>query len=384
MSYRELHLPLFITKVILMADWLPEHQRHLLYTFAHIDMVIDQLCEVLYTCLEAGPLELVNRVASGRENVVLASVAPIPEAVPRLAADALNQMRSAIEHALFAEVVHLTGRPLTPEESQAIEMPVSRDPGNLSEWFKHKRRRTVLALDQASVLRERIGSLQPYVAADERSHPLRVLAEYTNHTKNRMPAVAAVRLGTIVPDYAVDGLQIVGEYGDDSPLGLGDVLASAPVGVAVPMSIWPKLGIRRPHTGEWIVLMHELCHLEAWTRTIAIPSIVTGTTDVRPIPPNLNISRGHDSFKLAFSQARTVAAAERHQLRVVSKGLREDLPGILEQKVPAAPRDVVIRFVEGLSDTEALEVINRYMRVRNNRGEWHAVEYLRRAVSTTD
>jgi hypothetical protein len=38
-------------------DWLPEHQRHLLYTFAHIDSVIDQLGNVLHDFLEAGPLD---------------------------------------------------------------------------------------------------------------------------------------------------------------------------------------------------------------------------------------------------------------------------------------------------------------------------------------
>lgn len=192
-------------------------------------------------------------------------------------ADALNQMRSAIEHALFAEACHLTGRNLTPEEARAIEMPVTKDEKSLSEWFKHRRRRTLPVLQSSGVLGGRIGPLQPWKATDEQSHPLKVLAEYANHSKHRMPAVAAaVRLGTIIPDYVVPDLVIAGKYENDSPLDVGDVLASVPAGVYVPMSIWPKLGIRRPHTGEWIVLMQELREPEAWVRTEAVLLIIIG------------------------------------------------------------------------------------------------------------
>lgn len=60
------------------------------------------------------------------------------EAVPRLAADALNQMRGAIEHALFAEVEQMAGRKLEPSEAQDIEMPVKTDSEGLAQWFKAK------------------------------------------------------------------------------------------------------------------------------------------------------------------------------------------------------------------------------------------------------
>jgi hypothetical protein len=362
-------------------DWLPEHQTHLFYTFAHIDSVIDQLGNVLYGFLEAGPLDFENRVTDGREDVLIRAIAPIPEAVPRLASDALNQMRSAIEHALFAEVEHLTGRTLEPEEAQAIEMPVTKDPKALSEWFKHKRRRTLPVIQSTGVLGGRIAALQPHEAADEQSHLLRVLAEHTNLSKHRTPAVAAVRLGTIVPDHPAPGLVITGEYEDDSPLNVGDVLASVPAGVRVPMNIWPKLGIRRPHTGEWIVLIHELRQLETWVRTEAIPLIIMGTTDVNPIPPHLDITRGYTAYADARAEAKAVPAGERHQLQIAGKGVREDLPGVFQQRLPEIPGEAVDAFVGSLSDADAVETIKRYMRVRENRGELHAVAYLRRLVS---
>jgi hypothetical protein len=364
-----------------VSDWLPEHQKHLLYTLAHVDSVIEQLGNVLYGFLEAGPLDFENRVTDGREDVLIRAISPIPEAVPRLTSDALNQMRSAIEHALFAEVGHLTGRKLEPEESQAIELPVAKDHKALSEWFKHKRRRTLPVLQSSGVLGGRIAALQPYESDDEQSHPLKVLAEHTNHSKHRMPAVAAVRLGTIVPDHPAPGLLITGEYEDDSPLNVGDVLASVPAGVRVPMSIWPKIGVRRPHTGAWMVLMRELRELEAWVRTEAIPLIVVGATNVDPIPPRLDISQAYAEYAEARAAAQNMPAAERHQLRIMGKGIREDLPSVFHEKLPEIPREVVDAFVVGLSDADAVETINRYFRVRENRGERSAIDYLRRQVS---
>jgi len=312
--------------------------------------------------------------------VRIKAIAPIAEAVPRLASDAMNQMRSALEHAVFAEVVQLTGRELTQEEAQAIEMPVKTDENTLAERFKHRRRRTLPVLQASGDIGRRIAALQPYDVDDQQSHPLKVLAEYTNHSKHRMPAVAAVRLGTIVPDYVVPGLLIVGEYEDDSPLGVGDVLASVPAGVPVPMSIWPKVGIRRPHTGEWMVLMQELGQLETWIRTEALPQIITGSCDVELIPPQLDISGGYPTS----AEAGAIPAVERHQLRLMGQGLRDDLPGVFEQKLPEVPRETVDAFVAGLSDDAAIELMNRYMRVRENRGKSNAIAYLRRLISADE
>lgn len=269
--------------------------------------------------------------------MLIEAIAPIPESVPRLASDALNQLRSALEHALFAEVVQLTGRELTQEEAQAIEMPVAKDPKALVDWFKHRRRRTLPVLQESGVLGGRVAALQPHEAADEQSHPLKVLAEYTNHSKHRMPAVAAVRLGTIIPDYVVPGLVIVGEYEDDSPLNVGDVLASVPAGVPVPMSIWPKLGIRRPHTGDWMVLMQELGQLEAWVRTEALPLIILGTTEVDPIPTHLDLTRGYATYGEARAEAKGIPAVERHQLRIKGQGLRDDLRASLSRNCQTSP-----------------------------------------------
>lgn len=300
--------------------------------------------------------------------------------MPRLASDALNHLRSAMEHALYAEVEHLMGRSLGASEAQAIEMPVKTTPEALRLWFKHKRLRTIPVLQPASILGTRVEALQPFNADDDQAHPLKVLAEHTNLSKHRMPAVAAVRLGAIVPEFLSPGLMI---SENDMALSVGDVLASVPAGGHVPMDIWPKIGIRRPHTGAWMILVQELLELEVWVRTEALPVIIMGTTELDPLPPHLDISRGYSDHASAFAAADKVPAAERHSLRIVGHAVRQDLPGVFAQKLPEVPPETVNEFVAGLSDAAAVEVIERFMRVREMRGEQSAVDYLRRKLAST-
>ncbi|MEO3939503.1 hypothetical protein V3C41_00275 [Paenarthrobacter nicotinovorans] len=364
-----------------VGDWLPPHQQHLLYTLAHADTLIENVGGVLLEYVAATPLGLDNRVREGREDVVVASMAPIPQSVPRQAADIINQLRAALEHALSAEVEHLMGRQLEPAEEQSIEMPVPKSDSGLSGWFRHKRRRSLPVLHADGVLGQRIAALQPpYGAEEDRIHPLRVLAEHSNLSKHRKPAEYALRLGRVIPDYWVPGLRITGEYPADRPLRIGDVLASVPAGTRVPLDIWPTVAIRRPHTREWIVLTHELRALESWVRTIALPTLITGNSEVDPIPPHLDISRGYTDYSEALSKAQIMPAAERLGLRLAGVGLREQLPAIFRQALPDTSHETVDNFVSRLSDAAAVEVLERYIRVRHGRGESNAVEYLRRLL----
>lgn len=362
-------------------DWLPPHQQHLLYTLAHADTLIETVGSILLDYVAASPLGLDNRVRDGREDVLVGSMAPIPQSVPRQAADVINQLRSALEHAISAEVEHLMGRPLEPAEEQAIEMPVPKSHPGLSEWFRHKRRRSLPVLHADGVLGQRIASLQPPFGTEEdQIHPLRVLAEHSNLSKHRKPAEYALRLGKVIPDYIVPGLRIVGEYPADRPLRTEDVLASVPAGTRVPLDIWPTVAIRRPHTREWIVLTHELRALESWVRTVALPTLIAGTSDVEPIPPHLDISKGYADYADALSNAQVMPAAERLGLRLAGTGLRDQLPAIFRQAVPEISHQVVEEYVSKLSDAAAVEVLERYMRVRHGRGESHAIGYLRRLL----
>lgn len=361
-----------------VSDWLPAHQEHLLYTLAHADDVIDRVCKVIFDYVRAEPLGLESRVGDGREDVVLSSVAPVPQSVPRDAAAAINELRNALEHALSAEAAHLLGRPLEAAEAQAIEMPVLKGEAALAGWFNHGRRRSLPVLHADGVLGKRIAELQPPFGSDQDAgHPLRVLAEHSNLSKHRRPAEYGLRLGRISPDFDVDGLEAL-DYPDDKPMRAGDVLVSVPEGTYVPMDIWPTVGIRRPHTGKWVVLSHELLMLEVWVRTVALPTLIIGNSDVEPIPPHLDISRAYETHMDALSSARAVPAAERLGLRLAGSVLRERLPEFFQLALPDAPHEDVEHFVGNLSDTATLEILHRFTNISRGRGDRSAIAYLRR------
>lgn len=364
-----------------MSHWLPPHQQHLLYTFAHIDAVIDQVSRVIFEYVKGEVFGFVNEARDGVDHLTLASIAPIPEAVPRLTADAINQMRSAIEHALFAEVEFQMGRPLNSAEAQLVEMPAKKDNDKLLLWMQDKRRRTLTVLHEDSVLGKRIELLQPYHQVDQETHPLRVLSEHSNLSKHRMPAVAAARVGRVMPEQKADGFTSRPAYEDDEVVTVGDVLSSAPIGNPVHVSIWPELTIRRPHTGLWEVIIHELRKLEEWTRTVAIPVTVLGTTERTPIHPHLDISAGHESFEASLALARPESAVERAMVRMKARGLRDDLPDVFREQLPDIPQQTVITFLSNQDDAEMIELFDRYWRVRQNRGLDSAIAFLRRKVS---
>ena len=363
-----------------MEDWLPPHQRHLLFTLAHIDAGIERLVRVLYDYVLLGPIECDYRILDGRKDVLVRRISPIPEAVPRLVSDVLRLLHASIDHALLAEIEHLTARALTPAEVQAVGMPVMEDRATLAAWVSQTHLRTLPALQTSGPLRTRIESLQPFAHADQQRHPLKVLAEYNDLSKHRMPAVAVVRLGTVVLEHRAAGLTLVGEEEDDGPLSAGDALVSVPAGMRVPMEIWPAIGIRRPCSGTWVVLMRELRDLEVWVRTQALPILIKGTAEVDPLPPHLDISVAYADYCDAFAAAQGTPAAERQQLRPEDQDARKDLPEVFRQKLPDVPTEAVEAFVSTLSDADSAAIIQRYLRVRENRGERSAIGYLRRQL----
>lgn len=227
-------------------SWLPDHQHRVAYTLAHADSLIDQAAEVLFLYLKPGPLKLANVSDGALAHVSVAGVAQLPSAVARFAADALTQLRAAIEHTIFAEVEFQLGRELTEEEARRIEMPASLIEDDFKKWLAGRRRPELKPLRAGSVLAGRIRDLQPYHRRHVDEHPLRVLAEHTNLAKHRTPAVAATLIGAVIPDWHDPALVL--PTGEDRPLVAGDVLARGPRDKQVPLD-WPKVSIQRPHSG---------------------------------------------------------------------------------------------------------------------------------------
>lgn len=333
--------------------WLPDHQLATAMTLGHADEVACRLYDLLFDYVQAGPLGLENVCDDNVCRATVTSVAPLPPAIARLSADVLTQLRASIEHAVYAEVEAALGRKLTPDEEPRIEMPAAVTPNSFDDWLKQRKRKDLAPLCEGSELVKRMRSLQPYERMDVDQHPLRVLAEHTNLAKHRTPAVAAVQLGQVAtwplnnPDVLVEARGM--------PLEVGTVLATGPRDKQVELNVYPQVAIRRPHTGEWMVMGKEIGDLAKWVRTVALPMIVTGKVKAEPpLPPQIDTTRGWANERDALRAGGTTPADRRFMTRLRAHTIRRDLPGILS-KIPEPPDPAVIqRWVDELPDDQVM------------------------------
>ncbi|MEW2259707.1 hypothetical protein [Streptomyces sp. NPDC047869] len=352
--------------------WLPDHQLHVAATLAHVDQTVDRVIRMIHDYTAQGPLSLKTVVEGDQAQVVVTAIAPLPEAIPRLVADALTQLRAALEHTVYAEVEHLLARPLTAEEARSIEMPASTSPADFAFWLNHRRRRGLSPLQQSAPLAQRIRDLQPFQRRTPDEHPLKLLVEYTNLAKHRRPAVAAARLGAVHPDAPHADLAVSQplerrpQPGSGQPLHVDDVIATAPRRAYIPLSIWTTVSLQRPHTEVWNIAVKELEYLEDWVRTTAIPILVTGNRNVVSLPPQLDISTGHDNLRGELLRSGAMSAAKRGSQRIQASAART---GLVELLVPLAGRDMsetITAWAAALTDDGVRERVDRLVRARSS------------------
>jgi hypothetical protein len=352
--------------------WLPDHQLHVAATLAHVDRTVDRVIRMVHDYTAQGPLSL-KTVADGEQaHVVVTAIAPLPEAIPRLVADALTQLRAALEHTAYAEVEHCLGRSLSAEEARSIEMPASTTPADFDKWLNHGRRRQIPPLHNSAPLAQRIRALQPFQRRVPDEHPLKILVEYTNLAKHRMPAVAAARLGAVYPDTPHPGLAVSQplerhpQPGSGQPLHADDVIVTGPRHEYIPLSIMTTVSLQRPHTGVWSIAAKELEHLEDWVRTAAIPILITGSRDVAPLPPQLDISTGHDDLRGELPRSGAVTAAERGGKRIQAAIARAGFAEILAPLVGSGMSDTISAWVSTLDDDAVQERVYRLVHARHS------------------
>lgn len=350
-------------------SWLPDHQLHVVGTLAHVDHTIERLLRLTHDYTERGTITFAQVRNGDRVDAVVKEVAPLPQAIPRLVADALTQLRAALEHTLYAEVEAALGRTLTEEEAKGVEMPATHDAAALARWFDHGRRRRLPPLNAGTPLAQRIERLQPFQRRNPDEHPLRLLAVYTNIAKHRAPAVAATRLGAVHPDDPHRGLTVAlplkhgPQPGDGLPLREGDVLASAPHGARIPFSVWPTVSLQRPHTGMWAITANELELLEEWVRTVAIPVLVTDRHDVSPLPPHLDITIPHRDLRAALATADRTSAVVRSRDRIAAAVSRGNLVEFLAFFAEPPEADMVRAWLDSLDDTQVIQHVLHLSRV---------------------
>lgn len=334
-------------------DWLPDRHLHVVATLAHADELITHVAETLRPLIRDGAIEIENRYEGGVCLAMVKAVKPVPPAVSRYAADALTQLRAALEHVLFTEVRWAAGRELTVQEAQAVEMPACTQAERFTAWLNHGRRKPLGPLQDGSPLVKRMRQLQPYnLRNDPEHHPLRLLVTHTNTAKHQTPIVAATRVARVVLDSIPPGVEI--PEPSDGPVRVGDVLAIAPAGVVLPMDVWPTISIQRPHTGEYPVLITELASIADWVRKVAIPILVTGTNDVDTLPAHVDTTIGWADPRAVIAAGNQVTAAAKFQASIGAATGREGLRNILKAHSPDLPATKVRRWIADLTDDEVV------------------------------
>ncbi|WP_193117365.1 hypothetical protein [Brachybacterium tyrofermentans] len=338
-------------------SWLPDHHLGVAATLAHTDEVIANLSEVLYAfqTQEDGIFQLAEVPVGEYSQSVVASVAPIPRKVQLLVVDAMVGLRNALEHTLFAEVEYRDGD-LDAKAARQVEIPANETIENFQKWIASKRKNGPPSLQADSELLERIDALQPYHRVQDPSdHPLAILAAHTNRYKHRTVPSTAVMLPAM---YRED--QMPSSLSDlprrpEAPLQVGEVIAENPIGTKVMVTLFPTVGINRPDTARWPVLMKELDQLAHWVRAVAVPRLITGAPSVVPaLPARYAIAVGHEDDRSSLAGGSAKAAPQVHLERLSARMVRADMGETLGAMQDAPEKDQITAWLESLSDEEML------------------------------
>ncbi|WP_419404190.1 hypothetical protein, partial [Micrococcus sp. F3Y] len=136
---------------------------------------------------------------------------------------------------------------------------------------------------------------------------------------------------------------------------MGEVIAETPRGAQIPVALFPTIGINRPGTDRWPVLMKELEGLAIWVRTQAVPRLITGIEPPLPaLPTRYEIAIGHDDERSALSAGSTVSAAQLHNDRLGAATVRRDMVETIGQMEDAPSAEQIATWLGSLSDQEML------------------------------
>jgi hypothetical protein len=343
--------------------WLPERHLGVAATLSHADELIGQVSELLfdYQTQDGGVVGLREVPAGAFSQTVVERVAPIPRKVPLLVADALVALRAALEHTLFAEAEFVDGAPLDEKAAKLVEMPASDSYEKFEEWKKRRARNGPPSLRGGSELVRRIDGLQPFHRRNEpQLHPLARLVLHTNHAKHRPPAITAVRLAAMYQDDQMPCSMRALAPRPEEPLRIGDIIAETPMGTKVPVTMFPTVGINRPDTDRWPVLMQELDEIAHWVRTQAVPRLIMGTEPPEPaLPTRYEIAVGHEDERRAMSAGSVTSAGKRYKQRLVAASARIDLVDLIGQMDGAPSGPQIGAWLAQLNDEEVLERMSR-------------------------
>ena len=247
-----------------------------------------------------------------------------------------------------------------PQAARLIEIPASRKAEDFESWARGRVKHGPASLHPGSDLVKRMKTLQPFNRKDAENHPLDRLVLHTNHAKHRSPAVTAVRIAAMYKEDEMPSSVRNLPARPEVPLRVGDVIAETPFGTRVPVTLFPTIGINRPGTDRWPVLMQELEAISEWVRTQAVPRLITGTEPPKPeLPTRYEIAIGHLDERAAVSAGSTTSAAERHRQRLGAASIRIDMVATLGQMDDSPSAEQIAAWLSSLTDAQVLERMSR-------------------------
>lgn len=343
--------------------WLPNRHLGVAATLSHADELIGQVGDLLfaYQTKAEGVVGLKEIIAGKVSQTVVDHVAPIPRKVSLLVADALVALRAALEHTLFAEVVFLDGGPLDEKAAKLVEIPAADTFEKFVDWTKKRTRNGPSSLRAGGALTRRIEQLQPFQRQVEpHLHPLARLVLHTNHAKHRMPVVTAVRLAAMYEDGKVPHSVRDLPPRPEEPLRMGDIIAETPLGTRNPVTLFPTVGINRPGTDRWPLLMQELEEISRWVRTQALPRLITGSEPpTTSLPTRYKIGVGHEDERTAIHAGTWTTAGERFTQRLTAASARIDLSEMIGNLEDSLSAQRVAVWLDHLTDEDVLERVGR-------------------------
>ncbi|MCW2540005.1 MAG: hypothetical protein JWN95_1730 [Frankiales bacterium] len=141
----------------------------------------------------------------------------------------------------------------------------------------------------------------------------------------------------------------------EEPVRVGDVIAVTPLGTRTPINLFPTMGISRPGTDRWPVLMTELDEISQWVRTQAVPRLITGTEPPEhPLPTRYEIAVAHLDERDAISAGSMTSASDHHKERLVAATLRIQLVDLIGGIAGSPNEHQIAAWLASLADDQVL------------------------------
>ena len=288
--------------------WLPEELHPVAMRLARADAAAEELSR-LALAWSRGPgdagavtLRQVERTP-GTYDVEIASIRPVPPLAAMLFSEAVHQLRSAVDNAVFYVAEKEHGQPFTPEQARIVSMFVYDQPENFDNAIQRSTtgRNAILALGAGTTLGKRMASLQPFndhavlpsmnpLLATMMEievvnvHPLALLRDYSNADKHR-----AIRIGA-----ATALIQTLNDGWRDSiakgmrHVEVGMVVEQVTKGIFTGMEVSAALQVQRPDS-MWVAYGPEIDGMARHVADIVIPTLVTGIALPDAIPPHIEL-----------------------------------------------------------------------------------------------